>query len=78
MDTLIDPDKLYTEAETRQLLGGVGKTMLWLYCKNNYIAPFRRRPTMYLGKEIQMALVKISEANHVRESASVDSNEYGL
>lgn len=78
MDTVIDPNKLYTENETRELLGGVGKTMLWLYRQNNFIAPFRRRPTMYLGKEIQEALVRITEANRKGESTEANPNEYGL
>ena len=74
---VIEPDKLYTEEETRELLGGIGKTKLWEYRNANCIAPFRRRPTMYLGAEIQEALTKITNLNRT-EPAPATESAYGL
>ena len=67
----VELNKLYTEDETRQLLGNIGKTKLHEYRKANCIVPFRLRPTMYLGEDIERAKGRIME---LRRSKS----EYGI
>ena len=79
MTEQIDPKKLYTEEETRQLLGNIGKTKLWQYRQANCIAPYRRRPTMYLGIEIQRAIEKVTAMNRAeREPMDYEMSDYGL
>ena len=57
----IIPERLYTEEETRRLLGGIGKTKMYEFRHMMLITPFRTRPLMYLGSEIQEALERIND-----------------
>lgn len=67
----IEPKRLYTEEETRELLGGIGKTKLFEYRKQGCIVPFRIRPTMYMGEDIERAKGRIMELRR-------DLSEYGI
>lgn len=79
MANVIEATKLYTEEETRHLLGDIGKTKLWQYRQANCIAPYRRRPTMYLGSEIQRAIEKVTAMNRAeREPMDYEMSDYGL
>lgn len=68
----IDPTKLYTDEEARQLLGGLGKTKFHEYRKSGCIVPFRLRPTLYLGADIERAKGRIMEFRRNQPS------EYGI
>ena len=68
----IDLTKLYSEEETRQLLGGLGKTKFYEYRKSGCIVPFRLRPTLYLGADIERAKGRIMEFRRSQPS------EYGI
>lgn len=57
----IEPSKLYTEEETRAFLGNIGKTKFHEYKKLGCIIPFRLRPTLYLGSDIERAKERIME-----------------
>ena len=61
MSEAIIPDRLYTEEETRQHLGNIGKTKMYEYRHMMLITPFRTRPLMYLGSEIIEALGRIND-----------------
>ena len=78
METSIIPNKLYTEEETRELLGGIGKTKLFEYRKRGCIVPFRIRPTLYMGEEIELAKNRIMQLR--REMSDWESylSEYGI
>ena len=66
MTNEINPQKLYTEEETRQLLGNIGKTKFYEYRKANCIVPFRLRPTLYLGEDIERAKGRIMELRRTK------------
>lgn len=67
----IDPKSLYTEEETRQFLGNIGKTKFYEYRKAGCIVPFRLRPTLYLGADIERSKERIMELRRNR-------SEYGI
>ena len=67
----IEPKRLYTEQETRQLLGDIGKTKLYEYRKQGCIVPFRLRPTLFLGEDIERAKERIMELRR-------NNSEYGM
>lgn len=71
METQINPNDFYTEEETRQFLGNIGKTKFYEYRKAGCIVPFRLRPTLYLGTDIERAKERIME---IRRNKS----DYGI
>ena len=76
MENPIDRTKLYTEEETRELFGGIGKTKLFEYRKRGCIVPFRIRPTLYMGEEIELAKNRIMQLR--RDMSDWDLSEYGI
>lgn len=71
MTTQIDPTNLYTEEEARKFLGNIGKTKFYEYRKAGCIVPFRLRPTLYLGADIERAKERIMEYR-------CNKSEYGI
>lgn len=68
----IDPKRLYTEEEARQFLGNIGKTKFYEYRKAGCIVPFRLRPTLYLGTDIERAKERIMQFRRNRSDYGID------
>ena len=73
----INPNALYTEEETRHLLGDIGKSKLYEYRNAKLIAPCRKKPTMFYGTEILNAFDRITEY-YRNGGESRPLSEYGI
>lgn len=72
----INPNQFYTDAETRQLLGNLGRSKFYEYRRAGLITPFRIRPTLYLGSDIIEAIDRIM---HFRRGEKVNTQaDYGI
>ena len=69
MEKAIENKELYTEDEARKLLGDIGKTKFATYKKMGCIVPFRTRPSLYLGEDIERAKERIMQ---------IRRDEYGI
>ena len=73
----VNPNALYTEEETRHLLGDIGKSKLYEYRNARLIAPCRKKPTMFFGQEILNSMSRITEYNR-NGGNRPDLSEYGI